>query len=477
MKLFFIGWSGKELGMLDVISLCKKRHDIVYVVGVKAEFKAYKDEFPGTVFHDYLDALHGVPPTKPDESIPPADVSLLQRLCETESIVLTMMNKHFERVSVSERKFLYYQYVSYWDATIKKHAPDAIIFPTIPHTVYDFVIYSLAKLYHIRTIMMEPTWISDRMIIMRDYLAGPEFLRAKKESPVVVSLEELSHDIRREYELQTCGDSDATPVFVKNIKRQYSGLRLFRIKLRSLVTTLTAHKDFSVFGKVFASFFKRFRRNLRREYECLAAVPDFTKPYVYFPLHYQPERNSSPQGGIFVDQLYLAEVLSASLPVGWEIYVKEHPTQWLYRGADFFSYRFRGYYEALGRLPNVKIVPIGTDTYTLTKHSRAVATITGTAGFEAIMRGKPVLTFGYPWYRGAPGLFEVNNLVSCRKALQEIQAGFTFDKDEVLRYLHLLDAESFHGYIDRDGKTVSSLSPRENAENLAARISSLLETP
>ena len=475
MKLFFIGWSGKELGMLDAIALLKKHHDIVYVVGVKAEFEACRNEFPGTIFHDYIDALHGVPPAEFQANIQPADADLLKQLYETESIVLTMMNKHFERKTVTERRFLYYNYVSYWDATIKKYAPDAVIFPTIPHTVYDFVIYSLAKLYGIRTIMMEPTWISDRVVIMRDYIKGPDFLYKKIVPPADISLAKLSPDMRKEYELQTRGNSDATPVFVKNIKHKYSGMRLFRIKLRSLFTTITVHKDILVVWKVFTRFFRRFRPHLRKEYEHFAVAPDFTTPYVYFPLHYQPERNSSPQGDIFVDQLYLAKVLASSLPAGWRVYVKEHPTQWLYRGLDFFSYRFRGYYEALGRIPNVKIMPIYTHTYTLTARSRAVATITGTAGFEAVVRGKPVLVFGYPWYRGAPGVFEVNSLASCRKALQEIHDGFTFGKDDVLRYLHLLDANSFHGYIDRDGQIISSLSPRENAENLAFHISSLLQ--
>ncbi|MDO8619790.1 MAG: hypothetical protein Q7R64_00375 [bacterium] len=475
MRLFFLNWSGKDLGMIEVVRALKKEHDVVYWTCSNVKMEVDAREFPGTILHEHTDALHGIPPEGFLGDIPPADPELLRALSEAEVLTLTMMNKHFERKTVSERVFLYQQYVAYWDAVLKKYAPDAIIFPTIPHSVYDFVVYSLAKHYGIRTVMFEPTWVGDRMIGMRDYVGGPSFLRNEKTISSDVKISELSADIRKEYERHLQTGTDATPVFVKNIKRRYSGIRLLYIKCRSLVTSISVHKDFSVLWKALLSPFGALKPNLKKEYEGVAVPPDVDKPFVYVPLHYQPERNSSPQGGIFVDQLYLVATLASSLPDGWSVYVKEHPTQWFYRGVNFFSYRFRGYYEALAKIKNVRVVPLTTNTYTLTSRSRAVATITGTAGFEAVLREKPVLVFGYPWYRGAPGLFEVNNLASCREALKKIAGGFTTSTNDVLRYLHLLDAETFHGYIDRDGQTVSSLSPLENAESLTREIAKLLK--
>ena len=103
-----------------------------------------------------------------------------------------------------------------------------------------------------------------------------------------------------------------------------------------------------------------------------------------------------------------------------------------------------------------------------------MATITGTAGFEALVRQKPVLVFGYPWYRGAPGLFEIRGIASCRAALQKIASGFSFSEKEVLHYLSAFDSATFHGYIDADGQQVSALSAAENAENISEAIASLL---
>lgn len=475
MKLFFLNWSGKETGMIEAVRLLQQEHTIVYWTCAHIKTEVNPSEFPHTILHEHSDALHGIPADGFRGATIPADPKLLRALSETELLTLTMMNKHFEQKTHSERVFLYQTYVSYWGAVLKEYRPDAIIFPTIPHSVYDFVVYALAKHYGIRTVMFEPTWVGDRMIGMHDYLTGPDFLRMKRVPEEVASPEELSSDIRAEYERQIQTGGDATPVFVKNIKHKYSGMRLMYIKCRSLGTTLFVHKDLSVFFRVFTALFSSGKQNLKKEYERITTKPDFAKPYVYVPLHYQPERNSAPQGGVFVDQLYLVATLAASLPQGWSVYVKEHPTQWLYRGVNFFSYRFKGYYEALVKIKNVQVVPIETDTYTLTTHARAVATITGTAGFEAVLRRKPVLVFGYPWYRGAPGLFEVQDSVSCRQALQSIAGGSALSEEKVLGYLHLLDTQTFHGYIDRDGKTVSALSPLQNAQSLTREIVKLLK--
>lgn len=470
MRLFLINWGGKELGMIQAARELQKKHSIVYWTCMDIAREVDARDFPDTLLHEHMDALHGISHPTPPFMVPPADPKLLEALATTEIMVLTMMSKHFENIGVNERRHLYKTYVAYWYAALSDLRPDAVVFPTIPHTVYDFVIYSLCKLKDIVTVMFETTWIGDRILLLTDYKKGPEYLFSAPRQGAAGA--ELSEDIRREYELHTNGVRDATPVFVKGIIRRYSGVRLVLKKFESFWSS--ARRDPLSLFRVFASFARRMRGNLRREYERVQSNPELGRPYVYLPLHYQPEKNSAPLGGEFVDQLYLTRILSAALPEGWMMYVKEHPTQWLPRGVGYFSYRFRGYYEQLARLSNVKVVPMETNTYVLTRHSRAVATITGTSGFEAILCGKPALVFGYPWYKGAPGLFEVRDLASCREALRSISSSFSFSESEVLDFLRRLDRGSFHGYIDRDGKAVSSLSPEENALSLKSHIEKAL---
>lgn len=118
--------------------------------------------------------------------------------------------------------------------------------------------------------------------------------------------------------------------------------------------------------------------------------------YVYFPLHLQPELTTTGFGGAYSDQLDAIDRLSEMVPAGWKIFVKENPKQsYKQRGAEFF--------RRLSALENVEYIGKEVDTYWLMENCQFVATITGTAGWEAITGGKPCLYFGLAWYASIPG--------------------------------------------------------------------------
>jgi hypothetical protein len=51
-------------------------------------------------------------------------------------------------------------------------------------------------------------------------------------------------------------------------------------------------------------------------------------------------------------------------------------------------------------------MPSYANTNTLTAHCEAVATITGTVGWEAVRKGKKAIVFGHTWYSSFPGVFK-----------------------------------------------------------------------
>ena len=83
----------------------------------------------------------------------------------------------------------------------------------------------------------------------------------------------------------------------------------------------------------------------------------------------------------------MIELVAKSIPFDWKVYVKEHP------GTLVARTRPLSFYKRLKKIPNVAIVPIDADMHTLIINAQMVAVITGTSGWEAILRDKPLITF------------------------------------------------------------------------------------
>lgn len=126
---------------------------------------------------------------------------------------------------------------------------------------------------------------------------------------------------------------------------------------------------------------RRDRRRLRREAKWPLAAP-----YYYFPLHYEPEASTMVAAPDFVDQLALIAALAAGLPPGCRLAVKEH---WPMLGR-----RPPGYYRRLGAIAGVDLVDPAVSGFEVMKAARATLTITGTAGLEAVLTGRPAAFFG-----------------------------------------------------------------------------------
>jgi hypothetical protein len=223
-----------------------------------------------------------------------------------------------------------------------------------------------------------------------------------------------------------------------------------------------------------------YRRNhgekLQRRYNELAVEPNFTQPYVYVALGFQPERSTNPNGGVFDDQDVMVGIIAAALPAGWRVYVKEHPSQFI-DGARVERGRWKNFYEAVVAHPNVSLVPLQTPSFDLIDNARAVASVTGTSSWEAIVRGVPSLVFGEAWYKGCEGAYTVRTLEDCRRALALIAAGKRPDPELVRLFLHAVDRTAFVGYYGPDEKEPAGVEETANVARLARAIAEFYEAP
>ena len=108
--------------------------------------------------------------------------------------------------------------------------------------------------------------------------------------------------------------------------------------------------------------------------------------YIYFPLHKLPEYSLQLKGNIYMDQSYVIECLSKNIPIGYKLYVKEHPS-------NITSHaRPKSFYDNILKIPNVELVSYDISGRDLVKNAKLVVVIDGSSAVEAIIEGTPVLT-------------------------------------------------------------------------------------
>ncbi len=170
---------------------------------------------------------------------------------------------------------------------------------------------------------------------------------------------------------------------------------------------------------------------------------NYSKPYIYFPLHWQPEMTTSILGGKFTEIsdaiLLLAKYAEER---GINILVKENPRQTHFqRGGNFF--------RRLNKSKNVKFVSTSIGAESLISNSCGIATITGSTALEAIFSSKHSFVFGNPWFKKCKAIHTYQNKKDIHNFLDAIELGDPDGGEEVLNnFLFDLAPKLCDGVID-----------------------------
>lgn len=115
-------------------------------------------------------------------------------------------------------------------------------------------------------------------------------------------------------------------------------------------------------------------------------VPPLNKKSVFFPLHFHPEASTSIRAPEFLDEVSLLFFISSHLPEEITLYVKEHPSM--------AGLRSTAALKRISSLPNVVLLPSTFSTTKLIDECGLCVTLTSTAAFEALIRGRPAVVLG-----------------------------------------------------------------------------------
>jgi len=117
-----------------------------------------------------------------------------------------------------------------------------------------------------------------------------------------------------------------------------------------------------------------------------ADSPPQNSPFIYYPLHVDPEASTMVLSPWHTDQIGVIEALAKSAPAGMTVVVKEH--------FPMLGRRPKGFYKTISRIPRVVLLGPEHTGLSLIQKAKLTAVITGTAAWEAILLGKPALIIG-----------------------------------------------------------------------------------
>lgn len=172
-------------------------------------------------------------------------------------------------------------------------------------------------------------------------------------------------------------------------------------------------------------------------YDAFYSQPNWEEDFVFYPLHFEPEASILTIAPYAFDQVTIIENIAKSLPLHFKLYIKEHPSM--------LSYRKRKYYKKLLQIPNVKLVPTDLSSFEIIKHSKLVAVITGTSGWEGAILGKPVITFGNVFFNDLPFVEHCKNPENMPSLIQRMLQDTADHTTEVEQFI---SAMLENGYIE-----------------------------
>ena len=495
----------------------QKGYNPVWWIGYSKEDNSHvlvPESFPDIVFQDQGDAWKGRFPKNVQEKAAECylDVNFLRRHANHELQAIKMMDRmdqDLRSFNFMERQRHFRNMIKQWMAVIDIYKPDLIVSTAIPHRLYDYVLYWLCEEKNIPFLTIQHTQFPGRFYFSKNdfYTIRDRFIDDWHQYENVSNVDEyIPNSILSRFEKVKQDYKNGIPVTIKKLNDREKErtqpfamlkrwFRLFPTKYRPYllgqpadVTIISlcaldkkANKKYEESeGNVYQHErmilkMNKYKKKLKEAYESLTTPFDFKDDYVAFFLHYQPEATSCPGGDIFVDQRLCIELLLKNLPSNYKIYVREHPHQFS-RMKDGHTGRMRDLYDDLVKNKRVKLISTDVDPFDLISNAKAVSTITGTSGWEAMVRQKPVIVFGLCWYENySKGVLRITDENSAKNMQQFIES-YQYDEHSLKSYLASVAKHTYcSDYFKSNKKDILQLSEKESEDNVIKAIIDCME--
>lgn len=481
-----------------------------YWIGYYEEQKEslVKNTFKDVIYQNDSDAWCGRFPQQieanySDEYL---DINFIRDNSQYELLALKML----DRVDPTQHSFSFPERQRHvrnlfrkWMCCLDMIDPVFVVTPMVPHRIYDYVLYVLCKYKHIPFIFFNHTPFDGRCIVLQDYYSIGSLFKQDYLNNLNGDSEktDVQKDVLEAFERNKKNYLEARPAYMlKNEEVDKDWNTTIKIlkhtagrfvsvrndlwgkdgRLRNWVrgpyykqnenipmenshNTLPAYLRHSIKGL-------RYIKELKKHYETLTVKPNYNEKYVILFLHYQPEATTCPIGNIFVDQQLCVDTLLKNLPKDCYVYIKEHPSQF-YANSEGQLGRLKELYDDLEKNPRVKLMSTNEISFDLIEHSIAIATVSGTVGWEGIVRGKPAIVFGMTWYENYDrGCLRVTDDASASR-IESFINNYRYDEKAIMAYLSSVSKNTVKAYfykaVHKDKQLVTE---NECVNNLSAAI-------
>ncbi|MSR78364.1 MAG: hypothetical protein EXS63_09120 [Candidatus Omnitrophica bacterium] len=352
--------------------------------------------------------------------------------------------------------------IRFVEEALERQKPDLIIMDDVC-CMLSYLIYQIGKKRGLPVWSLGSLKINHRLSIYDDCLDRRDKVenayQELKKLPLTFEEKKLAEDYLHQYThhyepLLYLKTRSKVPDLSLKMLTEWLRLSLHHLKDPLDVTRMS-------FGELARSRVFRVVRHYAGKVSGLFEKPVAGEKYVFFPLQVQPERSTLILAPFHCDQLALIENISKSLPVGYRLYVKDHPI--------FLGRRPLGEYQRLKKIYNVRLLDASLPSFEIVKNASLVMTISNTIGIEAIFLERPLIVMGDTFYRHYDNALYVDQVKQLPEKIKTLIDTFKPDREDLLRFINALFKGSYPG-TRRQPNAVPYVVSRENVRDVSAAL-------
>ena len=285
----------------------------------------------------------------------------------------------------------------------------------------------------IKVLMLGQTRFENRLTISEEY----DYSEFSKKSDI--KDEKSFKDLREAIEIISSSQSS----FRKNFRNSKKIWIKGALKYLSLISNSEYRDYYSNYGKflskvIFLEGIFPLKLRYRKKFidNNFLTNLDYNENFIYFPLSLDPERSTLIPATFYTNQLEVITNIAKSLPVDFQLFVKEHPMQ------KILAWRNIEFYKKINELANVKLIHPSVSQENMLKHCKMLITIAGTSGLEAALYEKPSIVFADTIYDSLPSVYRLKSWEELPNAIRE-SLKVKVKLSDVNEFMNLVDSNSF----------------------------------